>query len=407
MIHVHIPANLFYPELPGGSLQYFRYAPFLYERGVQVHVHTARKPHHEVAEFEIRTIKVRRYEVPAKASLLGELEFLTERAMEASELSQNKAVIQPIGTSGASPRSVLRLWRARLRGLPSCFHFTDVPIRQQHRFPGNLKEIVRMRLQLSPYGRLLMCSHVMGRAFETYCGVSPRRITAVPNGIDLSVFSPVPDEKKRKLRKQLDLPVDSPIILYVGSVIARKGVDILIEAWKTVNARKPGARLVIVGSTRPRPTVRDLKARSESELYFSEIGEQIDQLDHPQSVIFAGEVDNVRDYYRACDLFAFASRHEGLPSVVMEAMACGVSCVVAPFIGIPADGEEYGTSGEHFVKSTHEPAQMADDILRLIGDPDARAKMGQAAAEWIAETQEMGKAADQLAAVYRNITGSH
>jgi glycosyltransferase involved in cell wall biosynthesis len=59
------------------------------------------------------------------------------------------------------------------------------------------------------------------------------------------------------------------------------------------------------------------------------------------------------------------------------------------------------------VKSTHEPAQMADDILRLIGDPDARAKMGQAAAEWIAETQEMGKAADQLAAVYRNITGSH
>lgn len=406
MIHLHIPANLFYPELPGGVLQYFRYAPFLHERGVQVHVHVARKPHHREAEFEIQTIKIRRYEVPAGANLLEELEFLTERAIESAESNPNKAVIQPIGTSAASPGSVLRLWRARLRGLPSCFHFTDVPVRQRHRFPGNLREILWMRLQLSPYGRLLMCSHEMGRAFETYCGVSPRRITAVPNGIDLSVFSPAVKIDKRELRRELDLPLDCPIVLYVGSVIARKGVDVLIEAWKAVVAQRPEARLVIVGSTRPRPTVRGSEAL-ESERYFSRIGEQVDQLDNPRSVIFAGEVDNVHDYYHACDLFAFASRHEGLPSVVMEAMACGVPCVVAPFIGLPANGEEYGMPGKQYVKTTHEPATMADDILQLLQNPDTRASMGIAAAEWIAETQEMGKAADQLASVYRQLTGSN
>lgn len=407
MIHVHLPANLFYPELPGGALQYFRYGPFLYERGVQLHVHVARKPHHQETELEIRNIRIRRYEVPAEASFLEELEFLTERAMEAIKTSPEKAVIQPLGTSGASPRSAIRLWLARLRGVPSCYHFTDVPILQQHRFPGNLKEIVRMRMQLAPYGRLLMCSDVMGRAFETYCGVSSRRITAVPNGIDHSVFTPVSNERKRELREKLDLPADSPIILYVGSVIARKGVDILIDAWKTVSASNPEARLVIVGSTRPRPTVRDCGARSDSEQYFSQIGQQVDQLDNPKSIIFAGEVDNIREYYQACDLFAFASRHEGLPSVVMEAMACGVPCVVAPFTGLPADGEEYGISEKHFVKTTHDPAQMADDMLRLMEDPDAQAEMGQAAAKWISETQEMGKAADQLAAVYRELTGTN
>ena len=402
MIQVHIPANLFYPELPGGALQYFRYGPFLFARGIQLNVHVTRKPHHGESELEINNIKIRRYEVPAGASFLEELEFLTGIAMKAAKAHPGKSIIQPLGTSAATPRSVLRLISARMRGIPTCFHYTDCSVRRFHRFPGNLKEIFQMRMNLSAYSRALMCSRVMGRTLETSCGVSSRRIKAIPNGIDLSVFTPVSDERKKELRSQLNLPSDTPIILYVGSVIARKGVDILVGAWKAVNAQVPDARLVIVGSTRPRPTVRGSEAL-ESERFFSQIGEQVDQLDNPQSIIFAGEVDNVRDYYQACDVFAFASRHEGLPSVVMEAMACGIPCVVAPFVGLPADGEEYGNAGIHFVKTTHNPVQMGNDLLHLMEDPVLQAEMGKAAAKWMADTQEMGRAADQLAAVYRQL----
>lgn len=407
MIDVHIPANLFHPELPGGSNQYFRYGPFLRERGVQLHVHTVRKPHHEESEFEIRGIQVRRYEVPETAGLLEELKFVTERAIEAIQHAGNPSCLHPLGTTQASASSVARLWKARLRGIPPCFHFMMVPVRQERPFPLNLKEAARMRLMLSPYRKLLMCSHVMGRAFEEVAGVSPKRIEVIPNGIDLSVFSPVTPEQKSELRATLGFPGDDPVVLYVGSVIPRKGVDLLIEAWGKVINRNPRARLVVAGSTRPRPTVREKVARTESEEYFEKVSAEIDRLGDPDSVIFAGEVDNIRAYYQASDLFAFASHLEGLPSVVLESMACGVPCVVAPFIGLPADGEEYGVAGEHYLKTSHDPQRMADDIARMIEDDDFRTAMGGKARQWIADTQEMGKAADRLAEVYSDMTLSN
>ncbi len=403
MIDVHLPANLFYPELPGGCNQYFRYGPYLHERGVQLHVHTVKKSHHGESQLEIRGIHITRYEVPAEYGLLAELEFVTGRAIDSIKRGTRKACLQPLGTTAASASSLARLWKARMRGIPSCFHFMMVPVRENRRFPGNLKEALRLRAMFSPYRKLLVCSHVMGRAFTDVAGVSPKRIEAIPNGIDLSVFSPVPEVEKRALRTALSLPHDVPIVLYVGSVIPRKGVDLLIGAWGKVNARHPQAKLVVVGSTRPRPTVRDTAARSESEVYFEKVAAAVDHLADPESVIFAGEVENIRDFYRASDLFAFASHREGLPSVVLESMACAVPCVVAPFIGLPADGEEYGVAGKHFIKSSHDPSQMAEDISRLIEDPEARATMGQKACAWIRETQEMGMAADRLADVYRQM----
>ena len=403
MIHVHIPANLFYPELPGGSNQYFRYGPYLRERGVQLHVHTIRKPHHEEEEIEKNGIRIRRYEVPKEFNLLDELELVTQKAIKEIGPRPKNVCVHPLGTTQTSLHSIKRLWKARWRGIPTCFHYMMVPVRERHRFPGNLKEFIRMRLDLSPYQKMIMCSHVMGRAFTQVAGVSPDRIEVVPNGIDLDVFSPVSGEVKRDLRLQLHLPEHSPIVLFVGSVIARKGVDTLIEAWELVHRQNAEARLVIVGSTRPRPTIRETKDVSESEQYFERVGAQIDRLDDPESVLFAGEVDNIRDYYRASDLFAFASLREGLPSVILESMACGVPCVTTPFIGIPDDGEEYGVAEEHYVQSSYDPEVLAGDIWRMLDDDEARLKMGEKAAAWIAETQEMGKAADRLAEIYRDL----
>lgn len=405
-IEVHMPANLFYPELPGGCLQYFRYGPFLKKLGVHLHVHTVRKPHHPEESLEVNGIQVTRYTMPGEdLGFLGELEFLTERALERIGSRKENVCLQPHGTTAATLASISRLWKARLQGIPSCFHFTMVPTKAEGA-GRRLKELAYLKAMLSPYRKLLMCSRVMGRAFEEAAGISSSRIEPIPNGIDLSIFQPVTEERKRELREELGLPAEDPVVLYVGSVISRKGVDILVKAWSEVAKRQPRAKLVLVGSTRPRPTVKDTGARTETERYVEEVGRLVESLSDPGSVVFAGETDEIRKYYQASDLFAFASYREGLPSVILEAMACAIPCVTAPFVGLPDDGEEYGTHGEHIIRSAHEPGKMAEDICRLLEQPEDRIRMGRAASQWIRSHQEMGGAAERLASVYREMVGA-
>ncbi len=64
-VELYIPANFFYPELPGGSLQYSRYAPFLRDRGVSLTVFTPKREHHVEDELEFKTVRIFRKSLPA------------------------------------------------------------------------------------------------------------------------------------------------------------------------------------------------------------------------------------------------------------------------------------------------------------------------------------------------------
>lgn len=403
MIHVHAAFNLFYPELPGGSNQYFRYGPYLKKQGVQLHVHTLMKPEYGERELEVEGIKITRYDRPEGSSFLEDLDYFTEKAIAAIRASGESGIVQPMGTATASVASVARLWRARLRGVPTCFHYTMMPTSHRASLLRRLGRRTVWKLATSPHRKLLMCSRVMGRAFHSAYGVPIKKIEPVPNGIDLSVFSPVEEARKSELRRELDLPKLAKIVLFVGSVVPRKGVDILVQAWDQVSRAHPDAVLVVVGSTGQRKTVRDAQARTENQQFFEDLLAQVEGLPDPDSVRFVGETGRVQDYYRSADAFAFASHLEGLPSVVLEAMACRVPCVVAPFVGLPDEGEEYGTPGEHYVRSSHEPEVLAKDLAALLSDRNRREAMGKAAAEWMRDHQEMGLAATRLASVYREM----
>ena len=252
--------------------------------------------------------------------------------------------------------------------------------------------------------RLLMCSHVMSRAFQDLAGISDHRISVIPNGINRTVFHGVEASEKPAIRRKLGLPVEGPLVLCVSSVVPRKGIDILLNAWKIVLSSHPSAKLVIVGSAHVRPTFK-LSERMELQQYKDDIRSSISGLSNSSSVILTGEVDNVQDYYKAADVFAFTSHKEGLPSAVLEAMSSGLPSVLAPFHGFPAPGEEYGLPGVHFFPATHEPTSMAEGINRLLSSQNERISIGRAASLWIEETQSMEFAADRLAAVYRSVCG--
>lgn len=397
-----IPANFFYPDLPGGSLQYFRYAPYLRERGVNLTVFTPRRAHHPESELEIAAIRVHRLNLPENQDALTQLMALIDAARR--EAKPGHSVIQPIGTFANHVASLRQLGAIRLAGIPVTRHFTQVP--KLHEPPGlrRIREKLRYRLAIAPYSRLIMCSHEMGRAFQRVSGISSRRIVVPPNGIDQSVFHPPSDAaEKLALRKTLGLPETAPLILSVCSVIPRKGVDLLVAAWEKVLARHPAAHLVVVGSKTVRPTVGEADARATIADYLAGIDASIGKLSYPNRVILTGEVSNAQDYYRAADAFAFASLQEGLPSAVLEAMSSGLPAVLASFHGFPAPSEEYGTPEVHHLSATHDPASLAAGMVRLLDDAALREKIGQAASRWIAGTQGMDRAADLLADMYRGL----
>ncbi len=125
------------------------------------------------------------------------------------------------------------------------------------------------------------------------------------------------------------------------------------------------------------------------------------ELGFGERVTFTGVVsqDEARELYRGSDLFCLPSLAEGLPAVLMEAMACGLPVVSTRIDAIPelvVDGE----SG--LLVEPGDSAGLRAALERLTGDPKLRAALGAAGRRRVAERHELGRQADQLADLLRN-----
>lgn len=149
-------------------------------------------------------------------------------------------------------------------------------------------------------------------------GMKPGRIHHLPNGVDMQRFSPVLPAQAAALRAELGLPQHQPIALYVGVLDRRKNILGLAETWIAEDAFGTGALLLAVG-----PQGRDdeggcLRAR------LAELAQQ-----HPGRFALRDFHPDIAPYYQCADMLLLPSHKEGLPNVVLEAMASGLPCVVA------------------------------------------------------------------------------
>jgi glycosyltransferase involved in cell wall biosynthesis len=178
----------------------------------------------------------------------------------------------------------------------------------------------------------------------------------------------------------------------------------LLEAWPAVRERFPSARLALVGSVGARPSFRDARMKSELETFTEQVRLQAAAVG--ESVLLAGEVADPAPCYRAADAFVVASKLEGLPNAVLEAMACGLPCVLAPFEGFPFDGEEFGRPGDHFVPCAHSPASIAEALCAVLGQPGPARAIGLHARAWMEKTQALPHVLDRWAHAYRTVAGA-
>lgn len=148
--------------------------------------------------------------------------------------------------------------------------------------------------------RLVTVSQSMIAVAAAHYSIIPSKVTFVPNGIDLNKY-PCRENK----------PNGEPVILMLGTLAVNKGQHLGIKTMRSVLALFPEARLVIVG---------DGIARSELEALVAEYGLS-------NKVEFLGRRDDVPDILAMAHILWQLSESEGLPMVVLEAMAAGVPVV--------------------------------------------------------------------------------
>ncbi|MCC6790803.1 MAG: glycosyltransferase family 4 protein [Thermomicrobiales bacterium] len=192
---------------------------------------------------------------------------------------------------------------------------------------------------------------------ERMCQLAtPKQVKIIPNGVNLDVFTPI---DRNHARRQLGLPEEIPIILFVGSLLPVKGVQHLIGAFHRVRERVPDAMLVLVGEG---------SLRSELEATAERLG--VDQ-----AVRFAGRQarELIPTWMAAADLLTLPSENEGMPLVVLEAMASGLPVVASDVGGI---GEAMGFPRPGILTPPGDEAILASAIVELLLDPVLRRRMG-------------------------------
>ncbi|MEW6378713.1 MAG: glycosyltransferase family 4 protein [bacterium] len=152
----------------------------------------------------------------------------------------------------------------------------------------------------------------------TDLGIDEKKISVIPNGVDIDIFYPI---DKEEARRKLLINQDHKVIVSVGSLIPRKGFHIILETLPGLIQRDAKIHLYIIGEGH----------------YRSSLEKQIKDLHLDRHVTLVGEVanDELKFWYSSADVFCLASSREGWANVIMESLACGTPVVATRVYGAP------------------------------------------------------------------------
>lgn len=205
---------------------------------------------------------------------------------------------------------------------------------------------------------------VCGKQAKDYLvslGAMPERIFSIVNGVDNDFFiknSRLSDEDKKTLKNSLGLP-SGPIVLFVGQLIKRKGILILLEAFRLLRESGVTVSLLIVGTGQLEKEIKEFADKySDKSIYLTG---HIEMKDLPK-------------YYGIADIFILPSLEEVWGYVVNEAMASGLPVIVSDVVGAADELVDDGKTG--IIVPAGSANAVADAIRKLIYDEKLRISMG-------------------------------
>jgi glycosyltransferase involved in cell wall biosynthesis len=198
----------------------------------------------------------------------------------------------------------------------------------------------------------------------------------IPNGVDISHFTPVNADTFPSEREQ--------IVACLCRLCYQKGIDVLLQAWNLVHQELPQARLLIAG-TGPIQTQLEYMAQA---------------LGLTDSVEFVGLQNDIPALLRQCDMAVLPSRWEGMPNALLEAMACGLPCVATRVSG-SEDIIQHGVNG--LLVEAEDYQEMAEALLMLLRDPELVSNYGHAARTTIEQSYSLAHITEAYIELYQDI----
>ena len=278
--------------------------------------------------------------------------------------------------------NVLSRLAARFAGVPVVCH---LHIEERLR-PQRLPRAISRTLDSATArlcARILVVSEGTRRAYERQ-GYPARLMEVVPNGIDIATAG---TNRHPGLREELGIPDGARLVGEIGRLCDVKGQRELIAAL----ARLPGVHAVLVGD--------DLEAGGA---YREALEREADRLGVRDRVVFAGYRPDADAILEELDLFVLPSWVEGLPLVVLEAMAHRKPVVATPVGGTP----ELVLDGETgLLVPPRDPERLAQAIKRVLADPELARRLGEAGYARVAERFTEEAMTRRVLEVYDEVSG--
>ena len=234
--------------------------------------------------------------------------------------------------------------------------------------------------------RVITCSNYMRGHVASTFGVSPRRISVVPNGIDPRDLENV-DEDLTVLRAKYAAP-DERLILLVGRLVYEKGFHLALDALGKVIRRFGNVRFVVAGTG---TAERELKTQAR----------RLRLMKHGTFLGWVGD-DMLHSLYRVADLCIVPSIYEPFGLVALEAMASGTLCIVADTGGlrevVPGDGRV----GRRF--RSRDAASLGSILEDVLADDAARERLVAEAREHVLQF-DWAAAARETSRIYAELVG--
>lgn len=279
---------------------------------------------------------------------------------------------------------------ARLAGVPIVINTVHGFYFHEHTPPLKRRAWLLLERFCALFSDVLLSQNREDISTAVESGICPaRKIEHLGNGIDVRRFdrAAVPADRLARLRAELGLSAGTPVVGFVGRLVAEKGLVEFFEAIASLRPAHPNLRVLLVGPI-DHDMADSLGPDAAARAGIADI------------TVFAGYRGDMPDLYALMTLLVLPSHREGLPRAPMEASSMGVPTVATAIRGC----REVVRPGENgYLVPVRDPAALAEAIDRILRDPPLAARLGARAREIALAEFDEQIVFGRVAAAYRRL----